>query len=73
MGKFAVILAACEHKNRMKWGKTKAGTPRLRCKDCGKMITEGTEALGGMRVGLDTAAKIIELLAEGMSINGTMR
>ncbi len=73
MGAVAVILACCEHKNRTKWGQTKAGTPRLRCKDCGKIFTESTDLLGGMRIGLDTAAKVIELLAEGMSVNGTVR
>jgi IS1 family transposase len=57
----------------MKWGKTKAGTPRFGCKDCGKTLTESTERLGGMRIGLDAAAKVIELLAEGMSVNGTVR
>jgi IS1 family transposase len=57
----------------MKWGKTKAGTVRFRCKDCGKMLTESTEVLGGMRIGLDRAAKIIELLCEGMSVMATSR
>ncbi len=60
MGNFAVIVATCEHKNRMKWGKTKAGTPRLRCKDCGKMLTESTEQLNGLRIGLDRAAQVID-------------
>jgi transposase-like protein/IS1 family transposase len=68
-----VIVATCEHKNRMKWGKTKAGTPRFRCKDCGKMLTESTESLGGMRIGLDKAAQVIELLVEGMSVLATVR
>jgi IS1 family transposase/transposase-like protein len=68
-----MIVATCEHANRMKWGKTKAGTPRLRCKDCGKMLTESTEMFGGMRIGLDKAAKVIELLCEGMSVNATAR
>lgn len=57
----------------MKWGKTKAGTPRLRCKDCGKMITESTEQLNGLRIGLDRAAQVITLLCEGNSIRATCR
>jgi IS1 family transposase len=57
----------------MKWGKTKAGTPRLRCKDCGKMLTESTEMFGGMRIGLDRAAMIIELLCEGTSVMAASR
>jgi IS1 family transposase/transposase-like protein len=68
-----MIVATCEHKNKGKWGKTKAGTPRLRCKDCGKMFTESTEKLGGMRIGMDQAARICELLCEGMSVAATAR
>lgn len=68
-----MILACCEHKNRTKWGKTKAGTPRLRCKDCGKVLTQSTELLGGMRIGLDRATMIIELLCEGASVSATAR
>jgi IS1 family transposase len=57
----------------MKWGKTKAGTIRYRCKDCGKMLTDSTERLGGMRIGMDQATRIIELLCEGMSVSATAR
>jgi transposase-like protein len=57
----------------MKWGKTKAGTVRYRCKDCGKMLTEGTEQLNGLRIGMDRAAQVITLLCEGNSIRATCR
>jgi IS1 family transposase len=57
----------------MKWGKTKAGTVRYRCKDCGKMLTESTEMFGGMRIGIDKAAQVIELLCEGMSVRAAAR
>jgi IS1 family transposase len=57
----------------MKWGKTKAGTIRYRCKDCGKMLTESTGLLGGLRIGLDRAAQVVTLLCEGNSIRATCR
>jgi IS1 family transposase/transposase-like protein len=68
-----VIAIVCDHPNRVKWGKTKAGTVRYRCKTCGKMLTESTEKLGGMRIGMDQATRIIELLVEGMSVSATAR
>jgi IS1 family transposase len=37
------------------------------------MFTESTEKLGGMRIGMDQAARIIELLCEGMSVSATAR
>jgi transposase-like protein len=68
-----MIGATCRHKNRIKWGKTKAGTVRYHCKDCGKMMTESTDRLGGMRIGMDQAAKIIEMLCAGVSVSATAR
>ena len=37
------------------------------------MLTESTDTLGGMRIGLDKAAQVIELLCEGMSVRATER
>jgi transposase-like protein/IS1 family transposase len=68
-----VILATCTHENRRTNGKTKAGTIRYRCKDCGKGWTESTATLGGMRIGIDQAAKVIEMLCEGVSVRATAR
>jgi IS1 family transposase/transposase-like protein len=68
-----VIVACCEHKNRRTNGTTKAGAIRYRCRDCGKSWTESTAALGGMRIGLDRAERIISLLCEGMTVRGTAR
>ncbi|HMO84468.1 MAG TPA: hypothetical protein PKC18_06045 [Lacipirellulaceae bacterium] len=68
-----MISAVCQHENRRTNGTTKAGATRYRCKDCGKSWTESTGALAGMRIGLDKAAEIIELLCEGMSVRGAMR
>lgn len=68
-----MIVAVCNHENRKKFGKTKAGTPRFRCCDCGKCFTESTDALGGMRIGLDRAERIIEMLLEGLSVSTVAR
>lgn len=68
-----MIAIVCQHENRRTNGKTAAGAQRWRCKDCGKSWTESTEVLGGMRIGLDRAAQIIEMLCEGMSIRSISR
>ena len=68
-----MISAVCEHENRQRYGKTKAGTPRYRCRDCGKTFTASTDQLGGMRIGMEKAVQIIEMLCEGMSVSATAR
>jgi transposase-like protein/IS1 family transposase len=68
-----MIVAVCNHENRKKFGKTKAGTPRFRCCDCGKCFTESTDTLSGMRIGLDRAERIIEMLLEGLSVSTVAR
>lgn len=68
-----MIVACCKHENKRTNGTTKSGAVRYRCKDCGKSWTESTSTLGGMRIGLDQAAKVIEMLCEGVSIRATER
>jgi IS1 family transposase/transposase-like protein len=68
-----MIVAVCHHQNRKKFGKTKAGTPRLRCTDCGKCFTESTDMFAGMRLGMEKACRIVEMLCEGLSIATTSR
>jgi transposase-like protein/IS1 family transposase len=68
-----MIVAVCQHENRRTNGKTPAGATRYRCKDCGKSWTEETATLGGMRIGIDQAAQIIEMLCEGVSVRATAR
>lgn len=68
-----MIVACCEHKNRRTNGTTKSGAVRYRCKDCGKSWTESTDTLGGLRIGLDRAAQVVELLCEGNSVRATSR
>lgn len=68
-----MIVIVCQHENRKKSGSTAAGTQRYKCTDCGKRFTASTELFDGMRIGLDRAAKIIELLVEGMSVSAVAR
>ena len=68
-----MIVATCQHANRKKFGKTSSGAARFRCKDCGKTWTESTGLFDGMRIGLDRAAQIIEMLCEGMSVSAVAR
>lgn len=68
-----MIAIVCQHENRRTNGTTKAGAQRFRCKECGKSWTESTDVLGGLRIGLDRAAQIIEMLCEGMSIRSIER
>ena len=68
-----MIAPVCEHTNRRTNGTTKSGKTRYRCNDCGKSWTESTALLGGMRIGLDKAEQIVELLCEGMSVSATAR
>ena len=66
-------MTNCSHANAKKFGTTAAGKQRFRCLDCGKTFTESTAALHGMRIGTDTAAQVISLLAEGMGVRGASR
>ena len=68
-----MIAIVCQHENRKVHGKTKAGAARYKCKDCGKTFTASTSTFDGMRIGMDRAAQIIELLCEGMTIRGVSR
>ena len=68
-----MIVSTCKHEHFEKNGRTPKGAIRYRCTVCGKSWTEETNALNGMRIGLDKAAQAIELLCEGMSVLGTVR
>jgi transposase-like protein/IS1 family transposase len=68
-----MISPACEHPKTRTNGKTPSGATRFRCKACGKSWTEDTSKLDGMRIGMDKASQIVELLCEGMSVRGTAR
>lgn len=68
-----MILATCQHEHKKRNGVTSTGEIRWRCKDCGKSWTDKTEMFGGMTIGLDKAAQVIELLCEGSSVMATSR
>lgn len=63
----------CNHERRKKSGLTKAGTQRFKCLDCGKRFTESTAALAGMRIGVETAERVINMLVEGTSVSAAAR
>ena len=67
-----IKLAECTHPNRSTAGKTKAGTRRFRCKDCGKrFVDKARKPLGDMRIDLTKAMQAIGMLLEGMSIRAS--
>jgi len=67
-----MIAPACQHSNRVKFGKDRHGNPRFRCKECGVTWTErAPRQLGDMRLPVETAKLVLRLLTEGMSIRAT--
>lgn len=68
-----MIVSTCDHARVQKNGKTPKGATRYRCCLCGKSWTDETSALDGMRIALDKAAQIVELLCEGNSASATAR
>lgn len=68
-----MIAVVCQHENRKVHGRTKSGAVRFKCKDCGRTFTASTELFAGMRIGLERAAQIVELLCEGMSVRAVAR
>ena len=69
-----IKAAECTHPNFKKSGKTKAGTQRFKCKDCGKrFIDESTKPLGKMRIDPKQAMMAINILLEGMNVRATAR
>jgi transposase-like protein/IS1 family transposase len=68
-----MIATACKHEKVQKNGTTSSGAIRYRCALCGKSWTDSTFALNGLRIGLDKAAQIVEMLCEGTSVSATAR
>lgn len=68
-----MIVAVCQHENCPTNGTTPKGATRFRCKDCGKSWTESTDLLSGMRISMDQACQIMQLLAEGMAVLAVVR
>src|SRR5262245_18638890 len=63
----------CKHERTKKHGVTRTGEQRYRCLDCGKTFVESTRTLEGMRIGTEQAARILQLMLEGMGINAIAR
>jgi transposase-like protein len=82
----AVILALWPEESKAKmtchncqteckrFGKTKQGNQRFRCRTCSKTFSElQPRPLGDMRVSLDRALLCLQLIVEGNSIRSTER
>jgi len=65
----------CNSQSLIRWGKTAAGQPRRRCKDCRATTSEPRAAspIAPMRIPLDRAVLCLSLLVEGNSIRATER
>jgi transposase-like protein/IS1 family transposase len=69
-----MIAPAWKHEHTKKFGKNKAGNPRMRCSLCGKTWTVPRPSpLGDMRISLELAERIINQLCEGTSVRATAR
>jgi len=69
-----VVISACQHEQRLKWGKDRHGAQRYKCQICGKrFIEQQPKPLGDMRVDVATAKLALRMLTEGMSIRATER
>jgi transposase-like protein/IS1 family transposase len=63
----------CQSEAR-KFGRDRAGNQRYQCKSCHKTFSERpARLLGDMRIELDKALQVLQLLLEGMSVRATMR
>jgi transposase-like protein/IS1 family transposase len=64
---------ACQAEAR-KFGKDRYGNQRYQCLACKKTFSERpTNPLGSMRLDMDKALQVLQLLLEGMSVRATMR
>ena len=69
-----IALPECNHENFKKAGKHSNGAQRFKCKDCGKrFVEEQAKPLGNMRVDVDKAMLVINMLLEGTSIRACER
>jgi transposase-like protein/IS1 family transposase len=69
------MVASCTHTNLKKHGKDRKGCQRWKCRSCGSTVTknEHRRPLGDMRIDLDRAVSILNMLLEGMSIRACER
>jgi len=65
--------ASCQG-STIKWGKDRNGHQRHRCKSCGVTVTDTPpNPIAPLRLGMDRATLVLQLLVEGMSIRSTER
>src|SRR5260221_9350998 len=69
------MLEMCHHDKLKKHGKDRKGCQRWKCRNCGSTVTNGDHKrpLGDMRLDLDKAVMILNMLLEGMSIRACER
>src|ERR1700683_3897902 len=69
-----MIAPVCSHEKLTKHGKDRKGNQRWKCACCGATVTRNMERpLGHMRIDLADAAKVLNMLLEGMSIRACER
>jgi transposase-like protein/IS1 family transposase len=69
-----MILAACTHEKRHKYGKNKSGNQRYKCAACGAVFVEQKDGpLGSMRITTRQATTALNLFLEGMSVRSVER
>ncbi len=68
------MMIACAHAQTKKNGKDRLGNQRYKCCLCGKRWTEERhKPLGKMRIPVESAKLVLNLLTQGMSIRATER
>lgn len=70
-----MLCPSCNADTLTKWGKTAAGHQRLRCRECGRTVTDSPapSPIAPMRIGMERATMILSMLVEGMSIRAAER
>jgi len=69
-----MIRATCDHSSYQKYGRTRKGEQRYKCNLCGHVWFDAQpKPLGTMRVPVDKAKLVLNLLTQGMSIRAAER
>jgi IS1 family transposase/transposase-like protein len=69
-----VVISICQHKSSTKDGKDRNGNQRYRCRLCGARFQEQPhKPLGDLRITMEQATQVLNMLLEGMSIRAVSR
>lgn len=69
-----MIQLTCQHTDRMKRGKDRAGNQRFKCRKCGvSFVSADARPLGDLRISMDKAVIVLGMLLEGLSIRACER